>query len=59
MKEKEEEERLRKEEEARWHNIPAWKKQVIEKQAKKAEVCTLMNRKTSQVALLKDFAFLL
>ena len=30
--------RAKREEEARWHNVPEWKKLVIEKQAKKLQV---------------------
>lgn len=37
QQEREAEERLKREEEAKWHNIPEWKKMVIEKQAKKLQ----------------------
>ena len=32
-------EKKKREEEQRWRDVPEWKKMVIEKQAKKFEVC--------------------
>ena len=38
QREKDEADRIRREEEARWANVPEWKKKVLEQQRKKREV---------------------